>query len=128
MIDSPGFDSISLDNANYYGEPVPSLIGGVGLAFEDASGAYLTSTALPASIDIHRTGLLSRIGGSWYRGSDETGIFFWGTLTSIEQVAVSPVPEPESALLIVAGLGAVGAALRRKRTQKRTQNPAKRQA
>lgn len=115
VIDSPGLDSISLDNANYYGGTAPELIGGAGLSFDDASGTYLTSTALPASIDIHRPGLLSRIGGSWYRGSDETGIFFWGTLTSIQQVAVSPVPEPESALLILAGLGAIGAAALRKR-------------
>jgi hypothetical protein len=115
VIDSPDLDSVSLDNANYYGGTPPDLIGGAGLAFDDASGTYLTSTALPSSIDTLYPGLVSRIGGSWYRTGDETGIFFWGTLTSIQQVAVSPVPEPESALLMLAGLGAIGAALRKRR-------------
>jgi hypothetical protein len=120
VIDMPDGDSVALDNTNYYGGTPPGLIGGAGLAFEDGSGTYLTSTALPESIDIHRPGLHSRIGGSWYRTSDETGIFFWGTLTSIQQVTVSPVPEPESALLMLAGLGAVGVAMRRKRAKNHT--------
>jgi hypothetical protein len=115
VIDSPDLDSFSLDNTNYYGENVPEIIGGAGLSFDDASGKYLASTALPTSIDILYPGLLSRIGGSWYRQADETGIFFWGTLTSIQQVTVSPVPEPEAALLMLAGLGAIGAAALRKR-------------
>ena len=115
VLDSPDLDSVALDNANYYGAPPPDLIGGAGLAFDDTSGAYLGSTALPASLDTLYPGLVSRIGGSWFRQSDESGIFFWGTLTSIQRVDVSPVPEPESALLMLAGLGAIGAALRKRR-------------
>lgn len=58
---------------------------------------------------------MSTIGGGWYRQSDEYGIPFRGTFTSIQRVQVSAVPEPESALLMLAGLGVIGAALRKRR-------------
>ncbi|USX24098.1 PEP-CTERM sorting domain-containing protein [Oxalobacteraceae bacterium OTU3CINTB1] len=115
VTNTPDLDSFALGNVNYYPGQAPDLTGGAGLAFDDASGAYLTSTALPASIDTLFPGLVSRIGGGWYRTSDETSVSFWGTLTSIERVQVSAVPEPESALLMLAGLGAIGAALRKRR-------------
>lgn len=107
-------DSIALDNTNYQGM-VPEISGGAGLGFNDPSGTYLDSTALPETLDILHKGLVSTIGGGWYRQSDEYGVSFWGTLTSIQRVGVSPVPEPESALLMLAGLGAIGVALRKRR-------------
>jgi len=115
VTDTPALDSFALGNVNYYPGQALDLTGGAGLAFDDTSGGYLTSTALPASIDTLYPGLVSRIGGSWYRRSDDTSVSFWGTLTSIERVQVSAVPEPESALLMLAGLGAIGAALRKRR-------------
>lgn len=108
-------DSIALDNTNYDGGTASDVTGGAGLGFNDASGTYLNSNALPETLDLLHKGLVSTIGGGWYRDSDEYGISFWGTLTSIQRVDVSPVPEPESALLMLAGLGAVGAAVRKRR-------------
>jgi hypothetical protein len=115
VVNGAGNDSIALDNTNYDGAAQPDLSGGAGLGFSDASGAYLNSTALPSTLDITYKGLVSTIGGGWYRQSDEYGVSFWGTLTSIQRVQVSAVPEPESALLMLAGLGMVGAALRKRR-------------
>lgn len=115
VVDSPNLDSISMDNTDYTGDAQPNILGGAGLGFNDTSGTYLNSTALPLSLDTSHKGLVSTIGGGWYRQSDEYGISFWGTLTSIQRVDVSPVPEPESALLMLAGLGAIGAALRKRR-------------
>nr|WP_315216556.1 PEP-CTERM sorting domain-containing protein [uncultured Duganella sp.] len=115
VVNGPGNDSIALDNTNYEGEVQPDLSGGAGLGFTDASGGYLNSTALPSTLDIAYKDLVSTIGGGWYRQSDEYGVSFWGTLTSIQRVQVSAVPEPEAALLMLAGLGVIGAALRKRR-------------
>ncbi|SEN79062.1 PEP-CTERM protein-sorting domain-containing protein [Duganella sp. CF517] len=115
VVNAVGSDSISLDNTNYEGGAQPDVSGGAGLGFNDASGTYLDSTALPSTLDTAYKGLVSTIGGGWYRQSDEYGVSFWGTLTSIQRVQASAVPEPESALLMLAGLGAIGAAALRQR-------------
>ena len=115
VVNGANSDSIALDNTNYEAGAQPDLSGGAGLGFNDASGGYLNSTAAPSTLDIAYKGLVSTIGGGWYRQSDDYGISFWGTLTSIQRVQVSAVPEPEPALLMLAGLGAVGAAMRKKR-------------
>lgn len=108
-------DSISLENTNDgFGEQ-RDVSGGAGLGFNDASGKYLNSTALPSALDIAYKGLVSTIGAGWYRQSDDYSLSFWGTLTSIERVQASAVPEPESAMLMLAGLGALGVALRKRR-------------
>ena len=115
VVNGASGDSIAMDNTSDDAGSQGDVSGGAGLGFNDASGGYLNSTALPSTLDIAYKGLVSTIAGGWYRQSDEYGISFWGTLTSIQRVQASAVPEPESALLMLAGLGTIGAALRKRR-------------
>jgi hypothetical protein len=114
--DHPG-DALLIQSYTFGIEQGMTLRSLTGLNFNDATGDLLESGLMPAEIN---TSLPSLLENSFLNGSlianEGSSIFnFSASLTSMERVNVSAVPEPSTYLMLLAGLGAIGMASRRQR-------------
>lgn len=96
--------------------PHPPLHQSVSLNFQDDTGMVFNNWDMPAALSLSSFSSAS-IGGVWewefYRGVYARDAGFFADITSLTP-SVSPVPEPETYALMLAGLGLVGWMARRK--------------
>ena len=88
------------------------------LAFGDPAGNLWSSTGVPTSIDTALGGKYANLVGSVWENTGtpgDAGFSFGASLTSLQLQSVSPVPEPGTYAMLLAGLGAVGMVARRRR-------------
>jgi hypothetical protein len=114
--DRPG-DALRIQSYTFEVEQGMTLRSLTGLYFNDATGTLLQSGLMPAEINTSFPSLLdhSFLNGSYYANEGATSFHFGASLTSLERVNVSAVPEPSAYLMLLAGLGAIGMATRRQR-------------
>lgn len=103
-----------------YGRPVEQgldLHSRGTITLGDANGLFLNSIAVPGSIDTLFPGLLAQSAMAGHLTTMDGGQYFNfdAKLTSFAPSAVSAVPEPETYMMMFAGLGMLGMAARRKR-------------
>jgi hypothetical protein len=115
--DNPSGDYLRLESYTYGIEQGMTLRTLTGLSFFDATGGLLQSGLMPSEINTSVPSLLERsfLNGSFIANEGATSFHFGASLTSLERVNVSAVPEPSAYLMLMAGLGAVGMAARRQR-------------
>ncbi|MGD9943939.1 MAG: PEP-CTERM sorting domain-containing protein [Burkholderiaceae bacterium] len=120
-----GVDVFNLNNSWATGDSFIVPAGGqnaspyqINFRLSDATGTTFDNGGLPTvlnlnSFDVARVGLQYRVG--------EPGAYTYATQTfTLTSLVVSPVPEPQAYALMAAGLGLVGAAVRR-RSRKQAQ-------
>ena len=115
--DNPSGDYLRLESYTYGVEQGVTLRSLTGLSFFDATGGLLQSGLMPSEINASIPSLLERsfLNGSLIANEGATSFHFGASLTSLERVTVSAVPEPSAYLMLLAGLGAIGMAARRQR-------------
>ena len=109
----PTGDSLTFDSVSTEQRLGLDLLNYIRFGFFDQSSQLLNSAAMPASL-----GAAGQVVGSFagiFRTTDFTSnINYSATLTSFAP-AVTAVPEPETYAMMLAGLGMLGMAARRKR-------------
>ena len=114
--DQPG-DFMGFETYTVTNEQNLNLRNDGTLVFNDATGVLLNSGMPPAEINTLIPSLLAHSalrGGLLDFGGSGT-VSFRASITSMERVNVSAVPEPSAYLMLLAGLGAIGLASRRQR-------------
>jgi hypothetical protein len=86
----------------------------ISFTFSDANGTKLDSLAIPSTIELDGW-WSARMNALWFNPGGDRMLNMDGMLTSLTKV--SPVPEPESYAMFLAGLALVSAAVARKRKQ-----------
>ena len=119
--DNQSGDYLQLQSYMYAIEQGMTLRSLTGLYFKDATGALLQSGLMPSEINTSLPSLLegSFLTGSFIANQGESIFNFGASLTSLERVTVSAVPEPSTYLMLLAGLGAIGMAARRQRRSRK---------
>lgn len=112
-------DTAASDSLSFYQVGAFSPLGTevstiAGVVLVDDSGKLLTSATLPAALDTAFPGLYGRVLTGFSLPDGSGNIDFSASLTSFKPAAVSAVPEPGTYLMLLAGLGALGVAARRR--------------
>lgn len=112
----PG-DSLRIESYTVDTEQNLTLRGEGMLMFNDATGTLLDSGLPPAEINTLLPSLLanSYLNGGLLDFGGSAIVNFGASITSMERVNISAVPEPSAYLMLLAGLGAIGMAARRQR-------------
>lgn len=84
-----------------------------GLNFSGKSGSWVSNGSLPEYLSLSDMGNAS-LNHDYYK-ADGARVLLNATITSLNQVAITAVPEPGTWAMLVAGLGILGLSARRKR-------------
>jgi len=90
------------------------LLNQISFGIGDPSSQLLSSASLPASFGSAGPGAAAGIAGIFRAADFSSQILYTATLTSLTPVVLA-VPEPETYAMMLAGLGMLGMAARRKR-------------
>ncbi|MCE3606849.1 PEP-CTERM sorting domain-containing protein [Massilia sp. P8910] len=115
VLNQPSGDSFSFNT--YSNNMIGHGSGFIRIRLDDTNGDLLGTNAPPESLNL-AAAEWSEILYGYYPEANGDSLTTWGTLTALAVRPPSPVPEPASYAMLVAGLLTVGAAARAKARRK----------
>lgn len=114
--DQPTGDTVGFQTASFNQQLGLDLLNQVFFGIADPSGQLLSSATLPASFGSAGPGTASSVTGIFRTTDFGSQINYSATMTSLTPVVMA-VPEPETYAMMLAGLGMLGMAARRRKNQ-----------
>lgn len=112
----PTGDAVGFQSTSFNQQLGLDLLNQVFFGIGDPSGQLLSSAALPASFGAAGPGTASSVTGIFRTTDFGSVINYSATMTSLTPVVMA-VPEPETYAMMLAGLGMLGMAARRRKNQ-----------
>lgn len=119
--ESRALSHIRIENNLFSWDPLDRFMLGAGgypfstyIILDNNAGTWLPDGQLPLRLSLGDV-TLAEFSHSWLRTSDNSLMNMSGRLHSLTEIDVSPVPEPGTWAMLLAGLGIVGFSARRKR-------------
>ena len=112
----PTFDTLGFEPSSFSRQLGLDLMSSVFFVIGDPSGQLLSSAAMPASFDSAGPGSEASVSGTIRTTESGALIYYSANMTSLTR-AVTAVPEPETYAMMLAGLGMLGMAARRRKNQ-----------
>ncbi|WP_243489732.1 PEP-CTERM sorting domain-containing protein [Massilia violaceinigra] len=119
--ESRALSHIRIENDMFSWDPLDRFMLGAGgwpfstyIILDNSGGTWLPNGELPLRLslgDVNR----AEFSHTWLRTSDNALMSMTGRLHSLTEIDVSPVPEPGTWAMLLAGLGILGFSARRKR-------------